>query len=222
MSFKFKVFLLLIPLFVLFGSGVLVRSTKVSVPVYGCVANDLSGMPQDSQVANYGGKFLTAPEIAYGAEPVRVLGQSDPQNRWIDIDLSKQELKAWDGNSLFLKTPVSTGIPVSPTPVGEFHVWVKLLATKMEGGEGRYYYDLPNVPYVMYLANDQVPEWKGYGIRGAYWQSDFGKPNSYGCIDTPTDVAEKLYYWATPNLQADRTSAFASAENPGIKVVIHE
>jgi lipoprotein-anchoring transpeptidase ErfK/SrfK len=150
------------------------------------------------------------------------LGVSNSQEKWIEVDLSDQHLKAWDGNSLFLETLVSTGLPWWPTPTGEFRIWVKLRATKMEGGEGAYYYNLPNVPYVMFFENSEVPGWRGYGLHGTYWHNDFGRVHSHGCVNLPTPVAEKLYYWTTPVMPEGRFTTFSSPENPGTRIIIHK
>jgi lipoprotein-anchoring transpeptidase ErfK/SrfK len=136
--------------------------------------------------------------------------------------LSEQKLKAWEGSSLFLETPVSTGLPWWPTPTGEFNIWIKLRATKMEGGEGKYYYYLPNVPYVMYFGSNEVPYWRGYGLHGTYWHSDFGTQRSHGCVNLPTNIAERLFYWVSPDLLTSKWSVRASEGNPGTKIVIHE
>jgi lipoprotein-anchoring transpeptidase ErfK/SrfK len=121
-----------------------------------------------------------------------------------------------------LETLVSTGLPWYPTPTGEFRIWIKLRATKMEGGEGKYYYYLPNVPYVMFFENDQVPGWRGYGLHGTYWHNDFGTQRSHGCVNLPTTVAERLYYWVNPQLPGGKTSVKASSGNIGTRIVIHE
>ncbi|KKR30144.1 MAG: ErfK/YbiS/YcfS/YnhG family protein [Candidatus Woesebacteria bacterium GW2011_GWA1_39_8] len=131
-------------------------------------------------------------------------------------------LYAWEGDNLFLKTPVSTGLAWWPTPTGEFHIWAKLRATTMEGGEGNYYYNLPNVPYVMYLESDQVPAAKGYGLHGTYWHNDFGNPRSHGCVNLPTTIAKELYYWVSPEILSGKSSVYANDTNQGTRVVIHE
>jgi hypothetical protein len=123
--------------------------------------------------------------------------------------------------TLFLETPVSTGLRFWPTPKGEFRIWIKLRATKMEGGVGKYYYNLPNVPYVMFFENEQIPGWRGYGIHGAYWHNDFGTPRSHGCVNLPVDVARQLYYWADPVLPEGKTSIIATTENQGTKIIIY-
>lgn len=189
----------------------------------GCVYSDLTGAIDHSQtVAIYEGKEISIPRFALiDSVDNKVLGLAT-EERWIEVDLSDQKLYAWEGNQLFMQTPISSGLPWYPTPIGEFRVWIKLRATKMEGGSGAYYYYLPNVPHVMYFGNDQVPGWRGYGIHGAYWHNEFGTQRSHGCVNLPLDEAEKLYYWATPILPEGKTSVRSTPENPGIRIVIHE
>lgn len=222
MSGRLKVFLLSVPLVLLFSMGVLFRSTKEVSPVLGCVADNLSGMAQEEALATFEGLSLSVPAIAYAETNTQVLSAANPSERWIEVDLSEQKLRAWDGNSLYLETAISSGLPGTPTPTGEFRVWVKLRASKMEGGEGRYYYYLPNVPFVMYFENENVPGWRGYGLHGTYWHNDFGTPRSHGCVNLPTSIAERLYYWVTPSLPSDKGSVFASADNPGTRIIIHD
>lgn len=156
-----------------------------------------------------------------GRSKTQVLGAVSDE-RWIEVDLSEQKLIAWDGETKFLETLVSSGLPWSPTPKGEFRIWTKFKYTKMEGGQGKYYYYLPNVPYVMFFENEKVPGYKGYGLHGTYWHNDFGTPRSHGCVNLPTPVAEKLFYWATPEIPEEKWAMRASDENPGTRIVIHE
>lgn len=196
--------------------------TKKAVSVEAaCSAHDLSGETDPSQkVAIFEGKEVPVPEIAFQDSRPPVLGVSN-QERWIEVDLSEQKLRAWEGNSLFLETLVSTGLPWWPTPTGEFRIWSKLRATKMEGGSGAFYYYLPNVPYVMFFSNDKVPSARGYSLHGTYWHHDFGKPHSHGCVNLPTPVAEKLYWWTNPQPEA-RGIVRADESNPGTRIVIHD
>lgn len=224
---KLKRFLILTPLLVLFGLGILFRSTAkgTSEPEpQACGASDLSGNFVDDFVANYEGHKITVPltTTAKTSDTKKVLGVASPDEKWIEVDLSEQKLRAWDGNVLFLETLVSTGLPRTPTPQGEFKIWIKLRATRMEGGEGRYYYNLPNVPYVMFFENENVPGWLGYGLHGTYWHNDFGTTHSHGCVNLPTTIAEKLYYWTTPTLDNGKNVVKADEENLGTRVIIHE
>lgn len=174
------------------------------------------------KVGLFDGKRIEVPPylLVPDASSKDVLGARSGEKR-IEVNLKEQKLTAWEGDNLFLETPVSTGIRWWPTPKGEFRIWIKLRATKMEGGSGRYYYNLPNVPYVMFLENDKIPRWKGYGIHGAYWHNDFGIPRSHGCVNLPVDVAKQLYYWADPILPEGKSSVLATAENPGTRVIIY-
>lgn len=219
---RVKIFMLSVPLIILFGAGVLFRSTNALQPEYGCVATNLSGDIGAFGNAIFEGRNIVVPAIAKADSGTQVLGVATPDERWIEVDLSDQLLRAWDSDQIYLETPISSGLPGTPTPTGEFRVWVKLRASKMEGGQGRYYYNLPNVPFVMYFENDQIPGSRGYGIHGAYWHNDFGTPRSHGCVNVPTSVAEKLYYWATPELPEKKSSVFATPENPGIRIIVHD
>ena len=189
---------------------------------FGCGCRDFSGkIDYDKTIAVFDGKQIKVPQLAFDQETSNVLGVAQ-EERWIEVDLSEQKLRAWEGESLFLETPVSTGLPWWPTPTGEFRIWIKLRATKMEGGSGRYYYYLPNVPYVMYFANSEIPSFRGYGLHGTYWHNDFGTQRSHGCVNLPTNIAKELYYWVGPVLSGGKSSTRATAENQGTRIIIHE
>jgi len=106
--------------------------------------------------------------------------------RWIDIDLSSQTLTAYEGETPVRSTLVSTGLANTPTPVGRYNIYVKFRYDDMSG-PGYY---LPDVPYTMYF-------YRGYGIHGTYWHSNFGHPMSHGCINLPTEEAGWLFNWAS-------------------------
>jgi len=111
------------------------------------------------------------------------------ETKWIEVDLSQQALRAWEGDRLVFSTLVSTGLPQYPTPVGTFRVYVKVRYERMRGGTpGIDYYALPNVPHTMYF-------YRGYALHGAYWHNNFGHPMSHGCVNLPLDAAAWLYDW---------------------------
>ena len=111
---------------------------------------------------------------------------SGGKGRWIDVNLSKQRLTAYQGNTPVFSALVSTGLPRTPTVVGRFKIYTKLTSTRMRGPG----YDLPNVPYTMYF-------YKGYGIHGTYWHHNFGHPMSHGCVNLRTSDAAWLFNWAS-------------------------
>jgi len=123
---------------------------------------------------------------------VNVLGQQTPttSEKWIEVDLSDQRLYMKEGNKIVGNFLISSG-KWYPTPQGSWNVWIKLRYTRMKGGSKLLgtYYDLPNVPYVMYF-------YQGYGIHGAYWHNNFGQPMSHGCINMKPEEAGIIYNWA--------------------------
>lgn len=173
----------------------------------------------EERVAIFEGKEIQIPEIAFKKTEVPVLGISTAE-RWIEVDLSEQKLRAWEGGNLYLETLVSTGLPWWPTPKGEFKIQYKSRAQKMEGGSGRYYYNLPNVPYVMFFGNSSLPWSRGFSLHGTYWHNDFGRQRSHGCVNLPTSVAERLYYWTSPVVPEGK--GYVRADSGGTRVVIHE
>ncbi len=118
------------------------------------------------------------------ASPTPFQGPPFP-GRWMLVDLSDQELMAYEGETLILKAKVSTGRPRTPTVIGTFRIYLKLRAQTMSGPG----YRLPNVPYVMYF-------YQGYALHGTYWHNNFGRPMSHGCVNLPIPIAEQLYRWA--------------------------
>src|SRR3989344_9135963 len=181
-------------------------------------SGDLSGsVNSQEKTAYFDGGVVNIPEDVLDTRASKVLGFAN-EERWIEVDLSEQKLKAWDGSKLFLETLVSTGLPWYPTPTGEFRIWIKLRATKMEGGTGKYYYYLPNVPYVMYFESENLPGWRGYGLHGTYWHNDFGTPRSHGCVNLPTSIAKEIYYWVDPVLPDGKNTVRATWENLGTRI----
>lgn len=159
-------------------------------------------------------ELVPNPEALAGQEGA-VLGATTDE-RWIEIDLSEQKLKAHNGDKVDYEFLISSGKWV-PTPTGEFRVWVKLKYTKMEGGkkENNTYYYLPNVPYTQYF-------YKGFGIHGTYWHNNFGQPMSHGCINMAISDAEKLFYWTSPLVEQGKGVAYASKGSPGTRIIIHD
>jgi len=214
-------------LFILLPVFLLALVAKFRKPSFSCCSEPLflEDFEYDLVTAVYEGEEMNIPlwvfEDKLNLSNMPVLG-STTDERWIEVDLSEQKLTAWDGSNMFLETLVSTGMPWWPTPQGEFRIWAKARATKMEGGEGRYYYYLPNVPFVMFFENSKVAGWRGYGLHGTYWHDDFGTVHSHGCVNLPTPIAEQLYYWTTPTVAEGRFFARTSANVLGTRIIIHE
>ena len=190
----------------------------------GCEAGDLSGIVDYSErIAIFEGSEISVSDLALlqDQKNENVLGVAE-EEKWIEVDLSEQMLRAWEGDELYLETPISSGLPHTPTPTGEFRVWIKLRATKMEGGQGAYYYYLPNVPYVMFFYNSEIPRSRGFGLHGTYWHDDFGTPRSRGCVNLPTPIAKELYHWTNPFLPEGSSVVSSDENNLGTRIIIHQ
>jgi lipoprotein-anchoring transpeptidase ErfK/SrfK len=122
-------------------------------------------------------------EIATG--PGRKIDGADyDYYKYIEVDLSDQTLKYYEGGRKLNEHLISSGL-TGATPVGTFTVNKKSVATLMAGPD----YYLPGVPYVMSFLGP-------YTIHGTYWHNNFGHPMSHGCVNMYTPHAKVLYEWA--------------------------
>lgn len=186
-----------------------------------CIRNLTGDYEDNAKTAQFQGKSLHVPwkEIAQAPIVPRVLGNTNLEKR-IEVDLSKQHLYAFEGDKLVYDFPISSG-KWAPTPTGTFKIWVKLRYTRMTGGDtaAGTFYDLPNVPYVMFYYNDEVAQARGFSLHGAYWHNNFGHPMSHGCVNIKPMDAEKLYFWADPPTNGNLT--YSDKDNPGTKVIVY-
>src|SRR5258706_2171753 len=181
----------------------------------------LSLAVDNGETAVFAGQKMTPPKIDLSQkEPAtKVLGESTATGeKHIYVDLTTQTLSAYQGDSLFMQVPVSTGKWL-PTPTGEFTIWEKIRSTKMSGGEGADYYYLPNVPYVMFFSGSGVDAGRGFSLHGAYWHDNFGHAMSHGCVNMRQVDAEKLYDWASPD--TNEHVVRSDKDNPGTKITIY-
>jgi LysM repeat protein len=140
----------------------------------------------------YVGQRLTIPGggSSRGGGTSTSTSSSGGGGKWIDIDLSSQTLRAYQGNTVLRSMIVSTGISSYPTPTGRFSIYSKYPSVTMSG-PGYY---LPGVPHTMFF-------YKGYAIHGTYWHNNFGRPMSHGCINLTRGDAAWLYSWAPVGTQ---------------------
>lgn len=145
------------------------------------------------------GKAITAPSLSFAdlTDSSNVLGDETNSNKRIEVDLTNQRVYAYEGGTRVFDFVVSTGL-WGRTPTGEFTIQRKVPSQAMSGGNrsiGTYYY-LPNVPWVQYFGNAQIPWSRGFSFHGTYWHDNFGHPMSHGCVNMKTPEAQALYNWA--------------------------
>ncbi|PRQ03583.1 L,D-transpeptidase catalytic domain [Enhygromyxa salina] len=143
----------------------------------------------------------------------------DPWDRWIDVDITKQMLVAYEGSRPVYVTLVSTGKKGSDeepfeTPTGRFRIRGKQITSNMDGTtatDGNY--AIQDVPWVMYFEGS-------YALHGAFWHQSFGYVRSHGCVNLGPSDARWLFGWSTPFVPEGWHGAMASDENPGTTIVI--
>lgn len=152
-------------------------------------------------------EFIRYPErIAEGmyvpSDRVTVLLDEGEKTSWTDgsttttkrivVNRATQKLIAYDGDTIFMETLISTGLELSPTAAGTFTIYKKTPSRYMQGPLPGFTdeYDLPGVPWNLYFTND------GAVIHGAYWHDSFGSRYSHGCVNLTPEDAQKLYTWA--------------------------
>jgi lipoprotein-anchoring transpeptidase ErfK/SrfK len=149
-------------------AGTLCASCALTVAVFCAGSTTALASPQHNTIAN------------------RILQLQESSQRWIEIDLSRQKLIAWEGNKPVYAVVISSGKSSTPTRTGTFAVQTKHRVARMTGDD----YDVPDVPYTMYYDG-------GMAIHGAYWHNLFGNPVSHGCTNVAVNHAKWLFNWAS-------------------------
>jgi hypothetical protein len=153
-------------------------------------------------------------------QPPDDLGDSE---KWIDVDLGRQLLVAFEGKHPVYATRVSSGRRAPwdpthdhPTPTGTYRIYEKHVSTTMDGdvaSDGPY--SIEDVPWVMYFQGS-------YALHGAFWHNLFGTTRSHGCVNMSPIDARELFFWTEPTLPTGWHGVFQTGTRPGTRVVIHE
>ncbi len=132
--------------------------------------------------------YLDGTEVAASYHPLDA--ESVKMEKLIAVDLTKQELTYSMDGIVLENFTISSGLPATPTPTGEFMVLDKV-PSKTFGGNGFGFY-YPNTKWNLHFTTDY---WRYY-IHGVYWHDNFGQPMSSGCVNVDYDRMERLYWWA--------------------------
>ena len=138
--------------------------------------------------------------------------------RWLDVDLKRQTLVAYQGETPLFATLISSGRgpagSETATPPGVHRIWVKLRTSDMDNVEdlaARENYAIEAVPWVMFFQ-------RGYGLHGTFWHHRFGEVKSHGCVNLAPLDGERLFTWASPRLFPGWTAALPTEREPGTLV----
>lgn len=133
----------------------------------------------------YGGSTVAQASNLHNRIAYKIMELQKSNQRWIEIDLSRQRLIAWEGNKAVYAVTVSTGKPSTPTRTGTFAIQTKYRTARMTGPG----YDFADVPYTMYYDG-------GNAIHGAGWHNLFGNAVTHGCTNVAVNHAKWLFEWA--------------------------
>jgi len=153
----------------------------------------------------------------------RIPADVGPDEKWIDVDLTRQALVAFEGTQPVFATLISSGrrnlqdkATDFPTPSGTFYIREKHVTATMDGDVASYGpYSIEEVPWVMYFQGS-------YALHGAFWHDQFGRQKSHGCVNMAPDDARRVFAWSNPPLPAGWHGVMATAKNPGTRVVVHD
>ncbi len=143
--------------------------------------------------------------------------------KWIDVDLTRQALVAFEGTRPVFATLISSGRRNAedkekdfPTPVGIYRIREKHVTTTMDGdvaSDGPY--SIEDVPWVMYFQGS-------YALHGAFWHDQFGHMRSHGCVNMSPEDARTVFAWSEPQLPTGWHGVFSKDERSGTRIVVHE
>jgi hypothetical protein len=168
--------------------------------------------------------FWIDPEHVRIAEPRTPPANLDPNERWIDVDLSSQTLVAYWGTRPVYATLVSSGKESDDpekdhkTPIGEWRIREKHITTTMDGdgtAAGDLPYSIEDVPYVMYYH-------RSYALHGAFWHQNYGVRMSHGCVNLAPLDAKWLFFFTAPQAHSGWHGAWPNTLEKGSRVVIHD
>jgi lipoprotein-anchoring transpeptidase ErfK/SrfK len=196
-----------------------------TTPLTKWTALELSGDPEtldgvSMQRTTSGFWVRTVDVMIATPQPPSDLGDRE---KWIDVDLGRQLLVAFEGTHPVYATRVSSGRRYPwdpthdhPTPTGTFRIYEKHVSTTMDGdvaSDGPY--SIEDVPWVMYFQGS-------YALHGAFWHNLFGSTRSHGCVNLSPIDARELFFWTEPTLPSGWHGVFQTSARPGTRVVIHE
>jgi hypothetical protein len=149
-----------------------------------------------------------------GPPPDR-LGDHD---KWIDVNLKRQTLVAFEGATPVFATVFSSGRNEHETVPGVFRIREKHISATMDGDaelatDGPY--SIEDVPYIQYFNGS-------YALHGAFWHAEFGHVKSHGCVNLAPWDAKSLFGWTDPQLPEGWHAVFATKEKPGTRVIVHD
>jgi len=145
--------------------------------------------------------FYVDDRAAGRVDPAKKMpGWARAGEKWIDVNITKQVLVAYEGTNAVYATLVSSGEAglgdpetSKSTKRGIFRIHTKYVSSTMDSDLVGEEFELRDVPYVQYFEN-------GFALHGSYWHDVFGQPKSHGCINLAPEDARRLFFWTEPQV----------------------
>ncbi len=143
------------------------------------------------------GPYVLATSLRYlPPEALSPISPDQPDKK-IVVELNKQEMTCYEGETPVYATRTATGYGSNRTPRGVYEVLRKSHTSYMIGGEGADHYDLPGVSFPTYFTRSAI------AVHGTYWHHDYGRPRSHGCVNVLNDAAQFVFRWSNPAVPYD-------------------
>jgi len=141
-----------------------------------------------------------------------------PREKRIEVRLNAQLVLAYESGRPVFAARAATGAILQAgtytTPVGNFSTYHKRPSRHMAAGDiTASGFDLPGVPWVMYIKDN------GVSLHGTYWHNDFGRPRSHGCVNLSPSAAKWLYRWSMPSVPPEKQYKYEYANATRVDVV---
>ena len=169
-----------------------------------------------------GGGWVADDEVSRVEIAKKMPGWANDGEKWVDINITRQVLVAYEGTKPVYATLVSTGeaglddpATTKATKRGIFRIHTKYVTATMDSRAVGEEFELRDVPYVQYFT-------EGYALHAAYWHDVFGQPKSHGCINMAPEDARRLFFWTGPEVPAGWHGASAGTNGKtGTVVFVH-
>ncbi|MFT3775750.1 MAG: L,D-transpeptidase [Minicystis sp.] len=176
------------------------------------------------------GLYARASDVSVVSEPEELPQKIEPDERWIDVSLSKGTLTLFVGKKATFSTLMSPGaggvtpkitmtipelVSAALTPLGQYRIAVKHKSAQMtsEDKPDPESFWIADVPWVQYF---RPP----FAIHAAYWHEDFGQPKSGGCVNLSPEDARTVFEFTGPHVPETWWGANARKDDPGTWLVI--
>ena len=131
--------------------------------------------------------------------PALPQGGAPYEGNWIDVNLTLQEVTAYQGDSPVYWAPTSSGRPGWETPAGAFEIQRRVEKETMDSSTllgkdaERADYKVENVRWAQYFTAS------GAALHENYWRDPalFGIPSSHGCLGLLPRDADWFWNWAS-------------------------